>query len=369
MRTREHRTFASIVIVFLLLVGCGESDSAGLPSTKADPLSVDGSDVSATGLDTSSTAPSSSRTASSPSTTNQRSTSSSVDVARPPTTSVGASVSAPTTRPPATPAPPPPTTPATAAQTAPTTPGSAAAAPTTAAPTPATPSPATGAPAGVVEFRIPAGTGVGPWNSYDTRVRVSVGQILRIYNDDSVSHTVHSTGVPFEHGRSIRPGEFADHPILQPLSPNRSAPANYEHAVGASAAFWVEAGALEQSASAGGKLAAAEAESLRLLNGLRADLGVQLVTPSDQEMHAFARDWSLEMRRTGFRHSSPPRWFENIVWYSDETMTPAEAAAQFHAMWVDSPGHYDNMTNPEWSIVGVGMWHDESGWWGVHVFR
>lgn len=373
MRTSEHRTFAAFVVGSLLLAGCGGSDSAFLPSSDADPLSRDGSGVSATELDTSSTAPSGSRTASSPAATNPRSTSSSVDVPRPPTTSAGARVSAPTTRPPATPQQPPPPTPATtpapAAPSTPTTNASVAAAPTSGAPTPATPAAVTGTPAPVVEFRIPAGTGAGPWNSYDARVRVVVGQTLRIHNDDTVAHTVHSSGAPFEHGRSIRPGEFADHPILQPLIPNPSAPANYEHAVGANAAFWVESSALDQSASAGGELAAAEAESLRLLNGLRANLGLQLVTPSDQEMHAFARAWSLEMRRTGFRHSNPPRWFENIVWYSDETMTPAEAAAQFHAMWVDSPGHYDNMTNPEWSIVGVGMWHDETGWWGVHVFR
>ncbi len=117
------------------------------------------------------------------------------------------------------------------------------------------------------------------------------------------------------------------------------------------------------------ELAAAEAASLRLLNELRSGLGLQTVSPSDREMHAFARAWSLEMRTTGFRHSDPPRWFENIVWYSDETMTPSQAAAQFHDMWVNSPGHYRNMTNPEWSIVGIGMWHDETGWWGVHVFR
>ena len=229
----------------------------------------------------------------------------------------------------------------------------------------------------MVEFRIPAGTGAGPWNTFDERVRVSVGQILRIHNDDSVAHTVHSNGAPFEHGRSIPPGEFADHPIVRTLIPDPVAPGNYEHAAGVAAPFWVEATTAGQGGAGQGAngpagpadLVAAEAESLRLLNELRARLGLGTVAPSDQEMHAFARAWSLDMRRNGFRHSSPPRWFENIVWYSDETMTPAEAAAQFHDMWVNSPGHHANMTNPEWSVVGIGMWHDETGWWGVHVFR
>ncbi len=242
-------------------------------------------------------------------------------------------------------------------------------------------------PSGLVEFRIRLGTQAGPWNTFEAPLRVTVGQTLRIHNDDVVAHTVHSGGVPFAHGPTIQPGGYADHMIVAAHTPDRSAPLNYEHDVGVGAPFWVEARAAvgdtpgttapgttapdttTPDSTAPTELAAAEAESLRLLNDLRAGLGIQLVSPSDQEMHAFARAWSLEMRNTGFRHSDPPRWFENIVWYSDETMSPSQAAAQFHDMWINSPGHYDNMTNPEWSVVGVGMWRDETGWWGVHVFR
>ncbi len=277
----------------------------------------------------------------------------------------------------AAPAVPPPAA-AAPATAPPTTRPPATAPPTTAAPAPATarpaPAVATAAPAGVVEFRIPAGTGNGPWNTFGNRVQVTVGQTLRIYNDDSIAHTAHSTGVPFGHGRSIQPGQSLDHLIVAPLTPDGGRPVNYDHNAGAGAAFWVEAfpqaqGQGETGPAGPADVTTAEAESLRLLNGLRANLGVQLVTPSDREMQRFARGWALEMRNTGFRHSSPPVWFENIVWWSDETMTPAEAAAKFHQMWVDSPGHYQNMTNPDWSIVGIGMYHDETGWWGVHVFR
>lgn len=256
--------------------------------------------------------------------------------------------------------------------------------------------PATAAPAssnGVVEFRIRSGTQGGPWNTFQNPVRVQVGQILRIYNDDVVAHTAHSNGVPFEHGPTIQPGAYADHPIVATHDADPASPENYEHDAGVSAPFWVIATAATKppttttttvaapttsttvssttvsTGSDASALGRAEAESLRLLNNLRAGLGAQPVAASDREMHEFARSWSLEMRNTGFRHSSPPKWYENIVWYSDETMTPKEAAAQFHEMWVNSPGHYDNMTNPEWSVVGVGMWHDETGWWGVHVFR
>ena len=85
-------------------------------------------------------------------------------------------------------------------------------------------------------------------------------------------------------------------------------------------------------------------------------------------MAAFAQDWSAEMHRTGFRHSTGP-YAENIVWYSDESLTPEQAAEQFHRQWVNSPGHYANMTNERWTLVGVGLYQDESGWWGTHVFQ
>ena len=116
------------------------------------------------------------------------------------------------------------------------------------------------------------------------------------------------------------------------------------------------------------ELSRAEAASLTLLNELRTSLGLQSVQMSDSQMSEFAREWSLDMRQNGFRHSSA-RWSENIVYYSAANMTPQEAAARFHDMWVNSPGHYRNMTNPDWTVVGIGFYHDESGWWGTHVFR
>ncbi len=348
----------------------GSADTAGLVDTAASTGLADTARSS-------DSAASAGEVAGAQAATNPPLTSSSIAAPAPPLTLTGADPTTPTTR--------PEVSSTTAVQTTTTV---VQAAPST---TPTDPSTGTAAPAGVVEFRIRSGTQAGPWNSFDSPVRVTVGQTLRIYNDDVVAHTVHSNGAPFAHGPTIQPGGFADHPIVDPLTPDIGAPANYEHDAGVSAPFWVQAsprGATptvpeqsttappptapspDQNASGGSaELVAAERESLRLLNQLRASLGLRLVSPSDSEMHAFARAWSLEMRNTGFRHSNPPRWFENIVWYSDENMTPAQAAAQFHDMWINSPGHYENMTNPDWSVTGIGMWHDETGWWGVHVFR
>ncbi len=111
----------------------------------------------------------------------------------------------------------------------------------------------------------------------------------------------------------------------------------------------------------------ANARSLELLNELRVQQGLGTLA-SDATMAAFAQDWSLTMRQAGFRHSGGP-YGENIVWYSDDSMTAEQAAERFHESWINSPGHYANMTSPQWTLVGVGLYHDESGWWGTHVFR
>ncbi len=369
-------TVAAAVALSLMVAGCGEAEPVLLPENDGAIASiVDASEPAGAVLEIETTiASTAGQIAEVEVATNPPLTSSSISEPAPPLTLTGADPTTPTTRP-----SPVASSSTTVAQTvAPTTTvvePEAGSAPTT----PTTP---TAQPGSIVEFRIRSGTQAGPWNSFDDPVRVAVGQTLRVHNDDVVPHTIHSDGAPFAHGPTIQPGQYADHPILEPLTPVRDAPVNYEHDAGVGAPFWVAAtmpaeppaqpdttDPVQPAAEVSVELDAAERESLRLLNGLRANLGVQLVNATDEEMHRFAREWSLEMRNTGFRHSNPPRWFENIVWYSDETMTPAEAAAQFHDMWVNSPGHYDNMTNPDWSVVGVGMWHDETGWWGVHVFR
>jgi uncharacterized protein YkwD len=114
-------------------------------------------------------------------------------------------------------------------------------------------------------------------------------------------------------------------------------------------------------------IAAAETYSLSLLNQLRASLGVAPLT-SVVAMNDYARDWSRTMSEGGFfAHSGGP-YGENIVWWSDGNLSPQEAALQFHQMWVDSPAHYANMINPAYTTVGVGLWRDENGWHGTHVF-
>jgi hypothetical protein len=111
---------------------------------------------------------------------------------------------------------------------------------------------------------------------------------------------------------------------------------------------------------------AAAARSLELLNELRAANGVGPVA-YDTGMSAQARRWSQEMSRSGFRHSSLG-YAENIVWHSRSSMSATEAATTLHGMWVKSSGHFQNMINPRWTKVGIGLHVDGSGWWGTHVF-
>lgn len=111
----------------------------------------------------------------------------------------------------------------------------------------------------------------------------------------------------------------------------------------------------------------AAAVSLAQLNATRANVGLPPLT-LDSTMSTFATNWSTEMISSGFRHSSGP-YGENIAWHSNGNMSPEQAAQHFNSAWVDSPGHYANMTNDRYTHVGIGLVPHASGWWATHVFR
>ena len=115
-------------------------------------------------------------------------------------------------------------------------------------------------------------------------------------------------------------------------------------------------------------LAAGEAASADLLGQLRSGLGLGALARS-AEMDAFARDWSRQMAESGdLVHSNGP-YGENIAFTSDVTLTAAEAAEQFHQLWIGSPGHYDNMVRDTYVTLGVGLYLTDKGWYGTHVFN
>lgn len=70
----------------------------------------------------------------------------------------------------------------------------------------------------VVEFRIKPGTGSGAWNTQDAPVNLKVGQVLRIINDDTIRHRLHTDGAPCPHGNNIAPGQSEDCVISRPFN-------------------------------------------------------------------------------------------------------------------------------------------------------
>ena len=155
-----------------------------------------------------------------------------------------------------------------------------------------------------------------------------------------------------------------------PAADTTAAPAADTTAAPADTAAPVTTPAAEPVAPApdGGELERAEAESFRLLNELRAGLGLAPLT-RNPEMDAFARDWSTTMAGSNFEHSTGP-YGENIAWASNVNLTPEQAAAQFHDQWVNSAGHYANMTNSGYTLAGMGLYKDPAGgWFGTHVFE
>lgn len=89
----------------------------------------------------------------------------------------------------------------------------------------------------VVEFHISPGTGGGPWNTPGQAVTAHVGDVLRIVNDDSVPHRLHTDGVPFPHpAADISPSESADYVLQAPFQPGNGH-VLYDHDSGPAASF------------------------------------------------------------------------------------------------------------------------------------
>jgi hypothetical protein len=105
----------------------------------------------------------------------------------------------------------------------------------------------TGADAGsnVVEFHVKDGTGQGAWNTQDKMVEVKVGQILRLINDDSVAHRLHTDdGIPCNHGDEMDPqGGQYDCVIKHPYDSATDGPLHDHDWDESVALFWVKAAA------------------------------------------------------------------------------------------------------------------------------
>jgi hypothetical protein len=111
---------------------------------------------------------------------------------------------------------------------------------------------------------------------------------------------------------------------------------------------------------------AAEDAALVLINQLRASRGLAPVSV-DVTMQEFARNWSMTMSQSGFRHSAGP-YSENVGW-SRGSSSPEAVALQLHSAFVASPLHLANMVNAAWTAVGVGVHTDGTTWYLTLEFR
>ena len=107
---------------------------------------------------------------------------------------------------------------------------------------------------------------------------------------------------------------------------------------------------------------------LNKVNELRSSQGLQPVTRY-QELDAVAQDWSEQQaaannmsHRPDFTSAYPSGWTtgsENVAWRT----AGGDTGAQIFNQWLNSPGHYKNMTDPNVNSIGIGFAQTSDGKW------
>ena len=107
---------------------------------------------------------------------------------------------------------------------------------------------------------------------------------------------------------------------------------------------------------------------LNKVNELRSNLGLQPVTRY-QELDTVAQDWSEQQaaannmsHRPDFTSAYPAGWTtgsENVAWRT----AGGDTGALIFDQWLNSPGHYKNMTDPNVNSIGIGFAQTSDGRW------
>ena len=107
---------------------------------------------------------------------------------------------------------------------------------------------------------------------------------------------------------------------------------------------------------------------LNKVNELRSSLSLQPVTRY-QELDAVAQDWSEQQaaannmsHRPDFTSVYPKGWTtgsENVAWRT----AGGDTGALIFDQWLNSPGHYKNMTDPNVNSIGIGFAQTSDGRW------
>ena len=117
------------------------------------------------------------------------------------------------------------------------------------------------------------------------------------------------------------------------------------------------------------RVAAVEDQVVALANQARADAGLTALV-RHPDLDAVALAWSSHLAGEGldlahnpdFSQQVPAGWTasgENVGWLDDHgQFTAEEVAARIHQSWMDSPGHRENLLNPAYTHIGVGVAHN-----------
>lgn len=90
----------------------------------------------------------------------------------------------------------------------------------------------------LVTYTIVNGHGSAPWGSLSNPIRGVVGQVLRIINNDSSNHQIHTAGNPFNHTEGIGSNTMMDFTLLRPITTTSITPSTYEHNFGPSSPIY-----------------------------------------------------------------------------------------------------------------------------------
>lgn len=116
-----------------------------------------------------------------------------------------------------------------------------------------------------------------------------------------------------------------------------------------------------------------------LVNNFRASKGLNKLK-SHPGIDKVAYDWAKKMSDSHKMVHNPnvgkqyPKgwrsWGENIAYTCGGGTSIDFKAKQLHDMWLDSPGHYRNIVNPKWNVLGVGTYYNAKNdcLWAVQNF-
>ena len=80
----------------------------------------------------------------------------------------------------------------------------------------------------IVTFNIMKDAEMADWNTKETMIMLKVGDVLKLVNNDTVVHAMHTNGSPCSHTPDIEPGESYNAKMTSTYNPMKMGPL-YDH--------------------------------------------------------------------------------------------------------------------------------------------